>query len=71
MNKEQKIYWAAALQLLATGEFAFFGVPYLEMLLKSQGLPDSLLGVAAHGVIFVVLLVLGNFVLSTAKDKDQ
>ena len=67
MNKEQKIYWAAALQVLATGQFAFFGVPFLTKLLDLQGLPGSLVGVMLHGALFVVLLGFGHFVLNSVE----
>ena len=67
MNKEQKVYWAAALQVLATGQFAYFGVNHLNMLVSLQGLPNSLVGVIIHGVLFVALLVLGHYILNKAE----
>lgn len=63
MNNEQKVFWAAALQVVATGQFAYFGVMHLDKLVKLQNLPDSLLGVLAHGLIFVAMLAFGHYIL--------
>jgi choline-glycine betaine transporter len=66
MNKEQRVFWAAALQVLATGQFAYFGLAHLDKLVHLQGLPGSLVGVLLHGVLFMALMVAGHFVLKDA-----
>jgi len=64
LNRERAIYLAAVSQTLGAAQFGYFGGKSLELLLQSQGLPDSLLVVLVCSAVYVVFTLAGYFVLS-------
>lgn len=64
LNRERAIYLAAVSQTQGAAQFGYFGGKSLELLLQSQGLPDSHLVVLMCSAVYVVFTLAGDFVLS-------
>lgn len=70
-NQNQAVYMATLLATFAVGLFTWSGLPALEKVMDSAGLPDSMYAFVTATVVSLVLLTLGYLVLSdNASRKD-
>ncbi len=64
INKERAIYLAAVAQGLGVAQFSYFAGDSLKLLLAAQGLPGSMNIVAVCSLVYIVMSLIGYFLLS-------
>lgn len=70
-NRNQAVYIATLLATFAVGFFTWSGLPALDNVMNSVGLPDTMFAFVTATLVTLVLLVLGYLVLSdNASRKD-